>query len=154
MLPCLNSQPQPAAAHKHTELFLQLERTVQYATISQSLFSLCAHPKPPPSLIPACISVLGKKRQTQSHKHARLGQSWFHNHSMTSLLSPSFSFSFPFCLSHSFSLSLLQPLLLILLLSTFCRPICPLFGFALFSNVPYPPLSFYVLYLHTLSPTL
>lgn len=40
-----------------------------------------------------------KKRKTLSYKHARLGQSWFHNHPVTSLLFSSFSFSFPFCLS-------------------------------------------------------
>lgn len=69
---------------------------------------------------------------------------------MTSLLSPLFSFLLPSLSLHS---SLLSPSS-VSVLPLPCKPICLLFGFALFSNLRYPFLSFYVLYLHTLLLTL
>lgn len=116
-----------------------------HLSLSLFLASLWAHPKPPPTLIPACISVPGKKK-TQSHKHARLGQSWFHNHPMTALLYSSISFFLSFCLFCTFFLSCLS--------FTPPSPLSALQSSILYHTLPCLSFSSYVLYLHTLSPTL
>ena len=100
----------------------------------------------------------GGKEGKHSHKHTSLGQSWFHNPFMTSCapslyISPHLFFFFSSLYTSVLLFLLLHHLLLISPCSC-CRSICLLFCFALFPNLPYLLLSFYVLYHHTPSPTL
>lgn len=126
----------------------------QNANISLYVFlsSLWAHPKPPPSLIPACILMPGKKRKTRSHKHARLGQSWFHNHSMTSLFPHPPSLSLSVCLSLYFSV--LSSSFFALFLSSCCSPLSAnqsVFYLALLTFSIFPiPRSLFMCYIFTL----
>lgn len=144
------------AASQWSQLWTTLTFPPLAAACKRAACRFWALPKPPPSLIPARILMPPggggnkKGRKTQSHKHGRLGQSWFHNHSVASFLSPSFPPSVSSLLTPCPHLlpSHLSPL------STSCTPICLLFSFAPLFNLLYPPLAFYVLYLHTFSPTL
>lgn len=156
--PTLTSPHQPPAHTCRVDSLSEKDSTI-CSHFSVSLFYLSSSKATTQSN--SSLHLSAWKKGKHSHKHARLGQSWFHNHSVTSLLS-FFFFLFPFL-----SLSLLFSLLCALLyslsfppapspshLSIFLQTNLSLIWLrSLFQSCP-SPAPFYVLYLHTLSPTL